>query len=168
MDLKSLPKKSKPEGVPLIRIREILSKFHDVANQLKRRRRNKVSFLIEDEYDVQDLLHAILRIDFADVRREEWTPSYAGEGSRIDLVLKNEAIIIENKKTSKNLREGEIGKQLIVDIEKYKEYPNVTIMVCFIYDPENWIENPKGLKKDLEQLSTERLNVEVFISPYGE
>jgi hypothetical protein len=33
---------------------------------------------VEDEYDTQDLFHALLAIDFDDIRREEWTPSYAG------------------------------------------------------------------------------------------
>jgi REase_DpnII-MboI len=32
---------------------------------------------IKDEYDVQDLLHAILRAFFDDVRPEEFVPSYA-------------------------------------------------------------------------------------------
>ena len=36
---------------------------------------------VRDEYDVQDLLHALLKMFFKDVRSEEWTPSYAGASS---------------------------------------------------------------------------------------
>jgi hypothetical protein len=161
--LKSLTKKQQAD-LPLIRIRRILSRFNLVANQLKRRRKDKEPFLVEDEYDVQDLLHALLKVDFDDIRKEEWTPSYAGGASKIDFVLKNEEILIEVKKTSKNTREKEIGEQLLVDIAKYKEYPNIRTLICFIYDPEKWIENPEGLKHDLEKKSPKELNVEVIIS----
>lgn len=160
--LKSLTKEQRAD-LPLIRIRRILSRFDLVANQLKRRRKNKEPYVVEDEYDVQDLLHALLKVDFDDVRKEEWTPSYAGGASKIDFVLKNEGILVEVKKTSKNTGEKEIGKQLLVDIAKYKEYPNIRTLICFIYDPEKWIENPKGLKHDLEKKSTKELNVEVVI-----
>ena len=142
--LKSLTKAQQVD-LPLIRIRRILSRFDLVANQLKRRRKNKEPYLVKDEYDVQDLLHALLKVDFDDIRKEEWTPSYAGGASKIDFVLKNEGILVEVKKTSKNTREKEIGEQLLVDIAKYKEYPNIRTLICFIYDPEKWIENPEGL-----------------------
>ena len=160
--LKSLTKAQQVD-LPLIRIRRILSRFDLVANQLKRRRKNKEPYLVEDEYDVQDLLHALLKVDFDDIRKEEWTPSYAGGASKVDFVLKNEGILVEVKKTSKNTREKEIGEQLLVDIAKYKEYPNIRTLICFIYDPEKWIENPEGLKHDLEKKSTKELNVEVVI-----
>jgi hypothetical protein len=39
---------------------------------------------VGDEYDVQDLLHALLRLFFDDIRPEERTPSYAGESTRMD------------------------------------------------------------------------------------
>ncbi|MEI6002257.1 hypothetical protein H3V53_35580 [Paraburkholderia bengalensis] len=35
-----------------------------------------------DEYDVQDLLHGVLHLEFDDIRPEEWCPSYAGTGTR--------------------------------------------------------------------------------------
>lgn len=161
--LKSLTKEQRAD-LPLIRIRRILSRFDLVANQLKRRRKNKEPYVVEDEYDVQDLLHALLKVDFDDIRREEWAPSYAGGTSKIDFVLKNKGILVEVKKTSKNTQEKEIGEQLLVDIAKYKQYPNIRTLICFIYDPEKRIGNPKGLKHDLEKMSTKELNVEVVIS----
>ena len=42
---------------------------------------------MEDEYDVQDLFHALLTIYFEDIRKEEWSPSYAGGASRMDFLL---------------------------------------------------------------------------------
>ncbi|MBZ4359524.1 hypothetical protein LAM19_25050, partial [Mycobacterium tuberculosis] len=77
---------------------------------------NRQTIEINDEYDVQDLFHALLKIHFEDVRPEEYTPSYAGSSTRVDFLLKNEKIIIELKKTRKNLKQKEVGEQLIVDI----------------------------------------------------
>ena len=44
-----------------------------------------------------------------------------------------------------------------MDIAKYKEYPNIRTLICFIYDPEKWIENPEGLKHDLEKKVDKRI-----------
>lgn len=65
-------------------VKKICSRFHLVANQLKTRHSNRESLVISDEYDVQDLLHALLHIYFDDIRPEEWTPNYAGGSSRVD------------------------------------------------------------------------------------
>ena len=70
---------------------------------LARRQRDRVPLEIKDEYDVQDLLHAILKLHFDDVRPEEWTPSYGGNSSRMDCLLKREQIVVEAKMTRKGL-----------------------------------------------------------------
>ena len=63
-------------------------RFHQVASQLTQRRQGRPTLEIHDEYDVQNLLHAILRLHFDDIRPEEWTPSYAGGAARMDFLLK--------------------------------------------------------------------------------
>jgi hypothetical protein len=65
--------KKDPDGV--VRLAE---RLHLVICQLRERRENRPTLDVVDEYDVQDLFHALLRIDFDDVRDEEWAPSYAG------------------------------------------------------------------------------------------
>lgn len=45
---------------------------------LAHRRKGSVNLQFTSEYDIQDLLHALLRPWVADVRPEEFTPSYAG------------------------------------------------------------------------------------------
>jgi REase_DpnII-MboI len=54
-------------------IQRLCSKFHEVAKQLRVRHAGRKALDMTDEYDVQDLMHALLRIFFADVRDEEWT-----------------------------------------------------------------------------------------------
>ena len=104
---------------------------------------------IEDEYDVQDLLHALLHLYFDDIRAEEWTPSYAGKSARVDFLLKNEKTVIEVKKTRHGLADKEVGDQLIIDVDRYKEHPDCEKLICFVYDPEGRIGNPNGIMDDL-------------------
>lgn len=65
-------------------VERICTRFHAVARQLRERHEDRETLNVADEYDVQDLLHALLRIYFDDIRPEEWTPSAAGGASRVD------------------------------------------------------------------------------------
>lgn len=141
----------------------IVSKFHKVARQLRSRYNSRETLNVTDEYDVQDLLHALLVMNFDDIRPEEWTPSYAGKSSRMDFLLKNEKIVVEVKKTRKGLDAKELGSQLIEDIARYQTHPDCKTLVCFAYDPEGLIANPKGMENDLNR--TEPIDVKVFIRP---
>lgn len=147
------------------RVRHILGGFHVVARQLRIRHAGRHTLEISDEYDVQDLLGALLRLDFDDVRPEEWTPSYAGGSSRMDFLLKRERIVVEVKKTRAGLSDRELGEQLIIDIARYKASPDCSTLVCFVYDPEGIVKNPRGLAADLEALGTNELGVQVLIEP---
>ncbi|MCZ8227650.1 MAG: hypothetical protein O9249_00855, partial [Burkholderiaceae bacterium] len=57
---------------------QTILRFHAVAVQLRDRYSGRPTLDVNDEYDVQDLMHALLRLHFDDVRPEEWVPSYAG------------------------------------------------------------------------------------------
>ncbi|MFX1370557.1 MAG: hypothetical protein ACFFCE_01755 [Promethearchaeota archaeon] len=144
----------------------ILSRFHRFVKQLKKRQGKSTIPIIkvQNEYDVQDLLHALLKLEFDDVRAEEFTPSFAGSNSRMDFLLKNEKIVIEVKKTSENLKDKELGVQLNDDIAKYQTHPNCKILYCFIYDPQELISNPEALQNDLSK-ETEEFKVKVIINP---
>jgi REase_DpnII-MboI len=104
---------------------------------------------ITDEYDVQDLLHALLQIFFDDVRPEEWTPSYAGRKTRADFLLKKECIIVEAKMTRENLKQKQVVEQLIVDRAHYATHPDCDLLLCFVYDPERQLDNPMAIESDL-------------------
>lgn len=142
----------------------LFDKFHLVANQLKRRHDSRETLRIKDEYDVQDLLEALLNLFFADVRPEEWCPSYAGSSKRMDFLLKNENIVIEVKKTRDTLKDKEIGEQLIADIANYKTHPNCNKLYCFVYDSDSLIWNPRGIESDLSK-NTDGLEVVVCVCP---
>ena len=128
----------------------LCSRFHAVVNQLHQPKRGKKSLprsSLKSEYDVQELLHGLLWIFFTDVRREDPVPQRAGASSRTDFVLKKEEIIIEVKKTRSNLRDKEVGNELIVDIERYKARKDCKLAYCFVYDPDHFIRNPAGVEE---------------------
>ena len=147
-------------------LRDLFYRFHIICRQLRERREGRPTLEIEDEYDAQDLLHALLQIYADDIRKEEWTPSYAGGSSRMDFLLKKEQIVVEVKKTRKGLGAKEIGDQLIIDVGRYGTHPDCRALFCFIYDPEGRIGNPIGIERDL-QGTGKNIDVEVFIFPKG-
>jgi len=151
---------------PLDLVLRLCNRFHLVVRQLRERHEARPTLDVEDEYDAQDLLHALLLNFFDDVRPEEWTPSYAGKCSRMDFLLKEEQIVIEVKKTRKGLAAKEIGGQLIEDIARYKQHPDCKTLVCFVYDPEARISNPRGIEMDLAR-GAEGMVVKVIIVPKG-
>lgn len=132
-------------------LNRMFARFHKVVRQLRSRHGGRKTLEIEDEYDVQDLLHSLLHIYFDDIRDEESTPSYAGGAARVDFLLKNEKTVIEVKKTRQGLADKEVGNQLIEDIERYKAHPDCEKLVCFVYDPEGRIVNPNGVMNDLNK-----------------
>ena len=141
-----------------------LLRFDRFVRALRNRHDNRDPFTISDEFDVQDLVRALLSLDFDDVRPEEWTPSYAGGASRVDFLLKGEKIVLEVKMTRAGLTDRQLGDELMIDIGRYRSHPDCKVLVCFIYDPDHLLRNPVGLAKDLEALGTD-LQVRVLVTP---
>lgn len=142
----------------------ILKNFHAVARQLKDRRENRATLEIKDEYDVQDLLRSLLHIYFEDIRPEEYTPSYAGGSSRMDFLIKDISTVIETKMTRSNLKDKELGEELIIDMKKYSKHQDCKKLYCFIYDPQEYIKNPKALEMDLTE-NFEGIQIKTIIVP---
>jgi len=148
---------------PLLILEQICGRFHLVARQLRSRRENRPTLSVMDEYDVQDLLHALLCLHFEDIRPEEWAPSYAGRSSRMDFLLKPEQIVVETKKSRFTLTERELGSELLEDIARYEKHPDCSALFCFVYDPDGFVANPRGVESDLNR--AEPFPVRVLIRP---
>ena len=142
----------------------LADRLHIVARQLRDRREDRSTLELEDEYDAQDLFHALLAIHFDDIRREEWTPSYAGGCSRMDFLLPEIEGVVEIKMARPSMSTREVGEQLIIDIAKYGKHPQCRTLFCVVYDPSGRISNPRGLEKDLAQDGAP-LAVRVMIVP---
>jgi predicted RNA-binding Zn-ribbon protein involved in translation (DUF1610 family) len=151
-------------GDALSWVKWLLSRFHSIVKTLESRGRDRKPLEIHDEYDVQYLLMALLRIQFSNVITEGWTPPYAGSSKRMDFIMKDEKIVIETKMTRTNLSDSRIGDELIVDIGHYKQVAECKNLFCFIYDPNSRLTNPQGLR-DLERENSEEFAVHIIVGP---
>jgi len=149
---------------PIEKVEILCNLFHKVDCHLHHRQTNRANIEINEEYDVQDLFYSLLPLYFDDIRIEEWTPSYVGACARVDFLLKQEQIIIELKKTRKSLTEKVVGEELIIDTQRYSAHPDCKNLICFVYDPDALIKNPRGLENDLTKM-IDGLNVKVIIRP---
>lgn len=141
-------------------------RFPLFAGELKSRYDKRAPFEISDEYDLQDLLGAILQLHFNDIRPEEWNPSYGGARSRSDFLLKSERIVVETKMTRAGLGQREVVYQLTVDKAQYRTHPDCDKLICFIYDPDLRLTNAAALERDLSD-SVQGLRTMVVVSPKG-
>jgi hypothetical protein len=151
---------AKDAGIPVT----LAERIHNVMRKLLERREGRPTLDVEDEYDLQDLFHALLTIHFDDIRKEEWLPSYAGGASRMDFLLPEIESVIELKKSRQSMSTKELGEQLIVDIAKYEKHPMCRTLYCVVYDPEGRIANPRGVENDLNS-ETGEVSVRVMIVP---
>ncbi|WP_280355530.1 hypothetical protein [Nocardia otitidiscaviarum] len=111
--------------------------------------RNGPGISLSDEYDLQRILHALLRLHFDDVEPEETTSRRAGGSYRIDFVLRQEQVAIEAKMTRESLEARDVRDQLIKDMFGYRRRENVSALVAVVYDPDRRIENPTGFESDM-------------------
>ncbi len=151
---------------PEDRIVALCRRFPLFVDRLQNRQRSRNPVCVDDEYDVQDLLHAILKLHFDDVRPEEVTPSYAGSASRVDFYLPRERIVVEAKMTRANLGQKEVANQLLIDVARYAQMPTVNTLICLVYDPERRCGNPRTLENDVEATAG-RLKVRAVVCPQG-
>jgi len=83
------------------------------------------------------------------VRPEEWTPSYSGNASGMDFLLKPEQVGVEAKMARKGLGQKELVTQLAKDILRYQSHQDCKTLMCFVYDPTAKCSNPTALENDL-------------------
>jgi hypothetical protein len=145
-------------------VRKVCLRLHAVARQLRLRKDSRPTVEIEDDYDLQDLLRALLKMEFDEVGTDEWTPPYAGSLPRTTILLNREQIAIVAKKTRSGMTTKDIAEQVSTDSAFYSARNRCTTLFCFVYDPEGRIGSPKRLETDLTRVS-DRYNVEVLVAP---
>lgn len=135
-------------------LRRIATRFPDVVAQLETRRADKkkmhaTPLTMANEYDVQYLFQALLRLEFIDVRPEETVPSTAGGSARADTLLKEAGTIVEFKMTRDKYDGVSLRKEVADDFVLYAKHPDCKKMFVFVYDPTKNIANPRGVEADL-------------------
>jgi hypothetical protein len=159
----SAPSRHLPSD-PLEIVKSLCARFHLVARQLRLRGEYRATLDVEDEFDVQDLIHALLRLHFDDVATTEWVPSYANGAPRIIFLLNDGRLAVAVKKTRTGLNAKDLADQLRLDIEHCRTLKRCSTLLCFVYDPEGRIGNPRGLEADLMSIS-DQLTADVYVAP---
>jgi DpnII restriction endonuclease len=142
----------------------ICRRFPRYVRQLAERHAGRPALVIDDEYDVQDHLHALLRLHFDDVREEEWAPSYGGSRTRMDFLLKRERMVVETKMTRDRLDQAKVVDELVIDKAHYRQHPDCKTLVCFVYDPDHRLANPDALESDVSG-DENGLTTRVIVAP---
>jgi len=138
-----------PLAEELERLADLLSRVPDYLKMLA----NSGAPLVVSETGLQDLLHPLLLVLYADVRREDFVAQFAGGASRVDFLLKEVGIVLETKMTRPNLGDRKVGEELLIDWSRYRKHPDCAAIFGLIYDPGRYISNPRGLQADLTDMS---------------
>jgi hypothetical protein len=149
---------------PVELVKTLCCRFHSVARQLRLRGEYRATLSVEDEFDVQDLLHALLRIQFDNIDTDEWTPSYSSGAPRTTLLLNDSRLAVIVKKTRPGLNAKDLSDQLQIDAERYRSHGRCTTLLCFMYDPEGRIGNPRSLEASLTSVSKSFV-IDVLVAP---
>ncbi len=163
-DQKPAPQSSQAGSDPVERVKTLCYRFHSVARQLRLRGEYRATLSVEDEFDAQDLLHALLRIQFDNIETDEWTPSYSSGTPRTTLLLNDGRLAVIVKKTRPGLNAKDLTDQLRIDAERYRSYGCCRTLLCFMYDPEGRIGNPRGLEASLTSM-TDSFVIDVLVAP---
>ncbi len=156
--------REQPTLDPVDALRKVCLRFHAVARQLRLRKDYRSTLEVEDDYDLQDLLCALLKLEFDEVGTDEWTPPYAGGSTRTTLLLNRDRLAVVAKKTRSGLTTKELAEQVAADTAHYASHKPCAHLFCFIYDPEGRIGSPTRLETDLTSVS-DSFTVDVLVAP---
>jgi len=163
-DQEPAPQSSQAGSDPVELAKALCRRFHSVARQLRLRGEYRATLSVEDEFDAQDLLHALLRVQFDNIDMDEWTPSYSSGAPRTTLLLNDSRLAVIVKKTRPGLNTKDLTDQLRIDAERYRSHGRCTTLLCFMYDPEGRIGNPRGLEASLTSMN-DSFAIDVLVAP---
>jgi hypothetical protein len=131
-------KRAAPSGQgALATLESFLGRLPLVIRQLRVRHGERLPFRVEDAWDLEDLLRALLPLKFDDIRPQCRTPRYAAT-TRTDFLLAPEGIAV----LAKLAREPGLAEQLREDAAHYRAWGGCPMLVAYIHDPEGLLREP--------------------------
>jgi len=147
----------------------VIDKFTSASTSLTNRRKNKTSIDIVDEYDVQDILHVILKPFFPTIKSEQVVSGNDDEKFlKIDFLIASEKAAIECKFIRDNNHATSITKEINDDIQTYAKHQDCNNLIFFIYDKDMHISNPDVLEDNYtikQSFNDKSINVFLKIRP---
>src|SRR5262249_7109395 len=126
---------------PLVVLEPLLRRLPLAARQLRIRQGERPPFRVEEERDLEDLLRALLPLQFDGIRPESRTPSYSPV-TRMDFLLDSGACALTAKLIVPGVSERDLATQLEEDVTYYERRPGCRTLVGFVYDPEALLRDP--------------------------
>lgn len=148
---------------------QVLFELPTSAAILEDRGKRKPTLKIKDEYDLQDLLHFAYKPFFPDVIVEEYTLKRAGRTKRLDLVFRALETVIETKMIRNKSHAKTIPDELDIDIRGYVAHPYCRRLICYVYDPQKFVKDPRSIEQDLsgeQRQDSKFIDVIVLIRPF--
>lgn len=143
-ELEDAAAEAAPDAGILLRLCERLP---SAARVLTTRQRNKPPYVIQDEYDVQDLLHALVRGYFKYSVAEEPLGKVAGTKSgRADLALEELGVIIETKYVRGPNDQIRIVEEFAQDLLLYAQWMPLKTFIYLVYNSRD-LRDPEALNK---------------------
>ena len=142
-----------------------LQNLEALTRSLGSRKRDRAPFLVEDEYDLQDLLTGVLRLFDEDTEPEDTTPKMAGTSSRADWIMRTLEIAVEAKFCRSTDSRRKVRDELTTDLSAYSAHPKAKAFLAVVYDPERTIDNPAGFIRDLEEHGNQFIPTTILIVP---
>lgn len=126
-------------------VRYLCSRISRAARVLKHRSHGKPPFEVADEYDVQDLLHSLLRGYVKHAVKENPLPKVAGgPSSRADICIEDLGILIEVKYVRSPSDQKAIMKQLSEDMVFYTAWEHLRFLIFLVYNADD-LSDPESL-----------------------
>jgi len=133
---------------------------------LNRRRKGKMPFEVEDEYDVQDLLHATLRAYLKYSVQEDPLPKVAGTRSgRADISIEEIGVLIEIKYVRSPDDQKTIFDAFTQDLILYTSWPYLRTLLYVIYNADD-LRDPEALEKlsGLKNINGKQFDVKIILA----
>jgi hypothetical protein len=145
-----------------------LEQFQECVRYLNTRRSEGAIINIKSEDDLQDVIFLMLRPWITDLVTENPTDRIASRFVIQDFLSKELNIVVEAKFVRDKKHGRKISEELHDDIETYRNHPNCSEIVFFIYDPNSLIPDSVALRKQIQgerDYDGKKLNVYCVVKP---
>ena len=138
-----------PQTVPdMTLVEQVCRRLPQAARVLgNRSRKGRAGFAVNDEYDVQDLLHAVLRAHLKHSVQEDPLPKVAGaKAGRADLSIEELGILIEVKYVRSPEDQKRIFDEFSQDLVLYARWPPIRMLIVVVYNSAD-LRDAEALEK---------------------
>lgn len=155
--LSATPRSRLARGNALEGVLAVIENFPASSAVLATRQRGRAPFVVGDEYDVQDLFHALVLSSVPDIVPEDPAPKVAGKSTRLDFTSKRTRLGFELKHVKSEAHAKDVRQEILLDERTYQEHPYVETVVVFVHDPRHYI--PLSARASFEADLTKHVTV---------